>query len=74
MARKLTKKGKVHQHSLNTQDHARLNLTPQQRAVWKFCNVVALLSAEGEYYDLLPPAAQDIVTAAKILAGKLQGQ
>jgi hypothetical protein len=42
--------------------------------VWKFCNVVALLSAEGEYYDLLPPAAQDIVTAAKILAGKLQGQ
>lgn len=74
MARKLTKKGKVHQHSLNTQDHTRLNLTPQQRAVWKFQQVVGLLSAEGEYYDLLPPAAQDIVTAAKILAGKLQGQ
>lgn len=72
MGRKLTKQGKVHQHSLNTQDHARLNLTPQQRALWKFQQVVALLSTEGEYYDLLPPQAQDIVTAAKMIADKLK--
>jgi len=67
-----TKKGTRNLQDWSTQDHARLNLTPQQKAVWKFCQVVALLSAEGEYYDLLPPAAQDIVDAAKIVAGKMK--
>ena len=73
MGRKLTKKGKVHQHSLNTQDLPGLHLTMQQRAVWKFTNVVALLAAEGDYFDLLPPAAQDVVRAAKIVSNKMKG-
>ena len=67
-----TKKGTKNLQDWNTQDHARLNLTPQQRAVWKFQQVVGLLSAEGEYYDLLPPEAQDIVTAAKMIAAKMK--
>lgn len=73
MAR-ITKKGKVHQHSLNVQDYPRLNLTPQQRALWKFQQVVALLSEQGEYFDLLPPQAQDVTIAAKIVAGKMKGE
>lgn len=72
MARRINKDGTRNRQDLNTQDHAKLNLTPQQRAVWKFQQVVALLSTEGEYFDLLPPAAQDIVTAAKIVAGKMK--
>ena len=74
MGRKLTKKGKVHQHSLNTQDLPGLHLTMHERAAWKFCNVVALLPEEGDYLDLLPPAAQDIVRAAKIVANKMRGE
>lgn len=73
MAR-ITKKGRRNLQDWSTQDHPRLNLTPQQRAVWKFCNVVALLPTEGDYLDLLPPAAQDIVRAAKIVANKMKGE
>lgn len=69
-----TKKGVRNLQDWDIQDHPRLNLTPQQRAVWKFQNVVALLANEGEYFDLLPPAAQDIVRAAKIVANKMKGE
>lgn len=72
MAKRINKDGTRNKQDTNIQDLPRLNLTPQQRALWKFQQVVALLSTEGEYYDLLPPQAQDIVTAAKIVAGKLK--
>lgn len=72
--RRQTKQGKTHAHSLNIQDLPGLHLTPQQKAVWKFTNVVALLAETGDYYDLLPPQAQDVTRAAKIVARKLQGE
>ena len=61
-----------HAHSLNTQDHPSLALTPTERAAWKFCNVAALLSGEGDYYDLLPPSARMAVDAVKTVASQLE--
>jgi len=61
-----------HAHSLNIQDHAALRLTMTERAIWKFCNVAALLSGEGDYYDLLPPSARMAVDAMKGVAAQLE--
>jgi len=61
-----------HKHALNIQDFPPLNLTAQERAVWKFCNVVALLASEGGYYDLLPPGAQMATDAVKLAAALLE--
>lgn len=61
-----------HAHSLNIQDHAALRLSPVERAIWKFCNVAALLSGEGDYYDLLPPSARMAVDAMKGVAATLE--
>ena len=58
--------------SLNTQDFPPLALTMQERAIWKFCNVAALLSGEGDYYDLLPPSARMAVDAMKGVAATLE--
>ncbi len=62
-----------HAHSLNTQDHPALNLTAQQRAVWKFLQVAALLASEGAYYDLLPPSARMATNAVKLAARQMGG-
>lgn len=61
-----------HAHSLNTQDFPPLRLTPQERAAWKFVQIAALLSAEGDYYDLLPPSARMAVDAVKRAARQLE--
>ena len=61
-----------HAHSLNTQDMPGLNLTMQERAVWKFVQVAALLASEGDYYDLLPPAARMATDAVKQAAELLE--
>lgn len=61
-----------HAHSLNTQDHPALRLTMQQRAAWKFCQVVALMAADGEYYDMLPPSARMATDAVKSAAALLE--
>ena len=61
-----------HAHSLNTQDLPGLHLTRQQRAVWKFVQVAALLASEGDYYDLLPPSARMATDAVKQAAELLE--
>ena len=61
-----------HAHSLNTQDLPGLHLTMNERAVWKFVQVAALLASEGDYYDLLPPAARMATDAVKQVAGQLE--
>jgi len=61
-----------HKHALNIQDFPPLNLTAQERAIWKFCNVVALLANEGGYYELLPPAARMATDAVKLAAAQLE--
>ncbi len=61
-----------HAHSLNIQDLPGLHLTMQERAVWKFVQVAALLSAEGNYYDLLPPSARMATDAVKLAARQLE--
>ena len=58
--------------SLNTQDFPPLALTMPERAIWKFCNVAALLAGEGDYYDLLPPGARMAVDACKREAATLE--
>lgn len=54
-----------HAHSLNTQDLPGLHLTMQERVVWKFVQVAALLASDGDYYDLLPPSARMATDAVK---------
>jgi len=44
----------------------------QQRAAWKFCQVVALMAADGEYYDMLPPSARMATDAVKSAAALLE--
>lgn len=61
-----------HAHSLNTQDLPGLNLTMRERAVWKFVQLAALLASEGDYYDLLPPAARMATDAVKQAAEILE--
>lgn len=58
--------------SAYTQDLPGLHLSPQQRAVWKFVQVAALLASEGDYYDLLPPAARMATDAVKQAAAILE--
>lgn len=48
-----------------------MRLTMQQRAAWKFCQVVALLAGEGDYYDMLPPSARMATDAVKQAAALL---
>lgn len=60
-----------HKHSANTQDFPAMRLTMQQRAAWKFCQVVALLAGEGDYYDMLPPSARMATDAVKQAAALL---
>jgi len=60
-----------HAHSKNTQDYSPQRFTMQQRAAWKFCQVAALLSAEGDYYDMLPPSARMATDAVKQAAALL---
>jgi hypothetical protein len=62
VGRRQTKSGKVHQHSLNTQDHPRLNLDAHGKALHMFEEWAALRPKYG-YYDCLPPAAQMAVDA-----------
>jgi hypothetical protein len=57
-----TQKGKVHQHSTNIQDHDRLNLSPQGKALFMFEQWAGMAPKYG-YYDLLPPAARMAVDA-----------
>lgn len=61
-----------HAHAQNTQDLPGLNLTRQQRAVWKFVQVAALLASDGDYYDLLPPSARMATDAMKQAAEILE--
>lgn len=61
-----------HAHSLNTQDLPGLHLTMNERAVWKFVQVAALLASEGDYYDLLPPSARMATDAVKQAAAILE--
>lgn len=61
-----------HAHSLNTQDLPGLHLTRQQRAVWKFVQVAALLPQEDGYYEDLPPAARMAVDAVREVARQLE--
>ncbi len=49
-----------------------MNLPEQIRARRKFVNVVEMLPMDGGYLDYLPPAAQDIVRAARIMAAKFK--
>lgn len=58
--------------SAYTQDLPGLNLTMRERAVWKFVQVAALLAREGDYYDLLPPAARMATDAVKQAAEILE--
>ena len=58
--------------SAYTQDLPGLNLTVQERAVWKFVQVAALLASDGDYYDLLPPSARMATDAVKQAAGILE--
>lgn len=61
-----------HAHSKNTQDYPAQRLTMQQRAAWKFVQVTALMSADGDYYDMLPPAARMATDAVKQAAALLE--
>jgi hypothetical protein len=55
-----------------TQDLPGLHLTRQQRAVWKFVQVAALLPQEDGYYEDLPPAARMAVDAVREVARQLE--
>ena len=70
MARRQTKKGEGHAHSKNIQDHDRMDLTPEGKAMWKFL-VWADLRPQASYYDDLPPAARMAVDAVYAAAEKL---
>ena len=61
-----------HAHSLNIQDLPGLHLTMQERAVWKFCQLAALLASDGDYYNLLPPSARMATDAVKQAAEILE--
>ena len=61
-----------HAHQKNTQDFAPLRLSPTERAVHKFRNVVALLADSGPQYNLLPPSARMAVDACKRAAAQLE--
>ena len=58
--------------SAYTQDLPGLHLTMNERAVWKFVQVAALLASEGDYYDLLPPSARMATDAVKQAAAILE--
>ena len=62
-----------HAHAQNIQDLPGLNLTMQERAVWKFVQVAALMpSQDSDYYLLLPPAARMATDAVKQAAELLE--
>ena len=61
-----------HAHSLNTQDLPGLHLAVNERAIWKFVQVAALLASDGDYYDLLPPSARMATDAVKQAAAILE--
>jgi hypothetical protein len=57
-----TKQGTKNLQDWNIQDHDRLNLSPTEKALWKFRQWAAIRPTQG-YYDDLPPAAQMAVSA-----------
>jgi hypothetical protein len=59
-----TKQGTKNLQDWNIQEHPHLNLSPAERALWKFRNVAELFPRRGDpSFDLLPPAARMAVDA-----------
>jgi hypothetical protein len=67
------KDGTKHAHTMNTQDLPHLNLSPTERALWKFRNVAELFPRRGDpSFDLLPPAARMAVDAVAAVLDTLE--
>jgi hypothetical protein len=67
------KDGTQNKQDLNIQQLPHLNLSPAERALWKFRNVAELFPRRGDpSFDLLPPAARMAVDAVAAVLDTLE--